>query len=1085
VKPFHPLFAALFCCAFSNVDGQERPSAFLQRPDIHGDLVVFTAEGDLWLGSAAGGVARRITTHPGLETAPHFSPDGKLIAFSGEYDGNTDVYVMPTEGGEPKRLTWDPSGATVEGWTPDGKSVLFRSRRQSGEGYRRLFSVPAAGGMPSLLPIPRVEHASMQADGKRIAYVPISAEWQHWFHYQGGQADDIWLTDTTTHTFRKLTDYPGIDTTPVWVGPSIYFISERDGLGNLYRLDPDSRKVAPATSFTDYEARYPSSDGKRIVFEHGSGIALYDPASKLVRDVAFNLSSDRIHARARRVGAAQGLERASIGPTGKRVLLESRGQILSVAAESGDTRVLAPMPSSRSQFPAWSPDGKLVAFVSDRSGEEHVWVVSANRPEAPRQLTKDHTGPLGALVWSPDSQRIAVGDRLLNIWLVDARTGETTLVDRSPNAWEYDQTNYSYRFSPDGKWLTFTRYENNFNNTVHLYEIATKRDVLVSDPEMDSSSPAFDPAGKYLVFLSERQLNPFGSGPNRFFAFDKTTRVSLVTLAKETPSPFLPEDNEEGTAEPKKDESSKPSPGVLPTVKVDVDGLRDRIVDVPIAANRYQMVEAVDGRLLLTAANDPSGEDGKVELIAFDLKKKQPTTLAGSISSVEVSADHRKLLVRNGKELAVVDASTGPIAAGAGRVDLSSVTLEVDPAAEWKQIFHEAWRIARDFFYDPNMHGVDWQAVRRKYEAHLPAVASRSDLNLILGNMIAELNVGHAYVVGGDSGGAAPRVPMGFLGADLEPVAGKDAYRVVKLLKGDEFDLDARSPLLAPGVAVKPGDYILAVGGQPVKVDQDIQALLVGTPGKLIALTVNDKPSMEGAREVRVKPMASETTARYYDWVESRREYVRKNGGENLGYVHIPDMGSGGLREFTKHYYPNLDKDGIVYDVRNNGGGYISPMLLLQMASKPYSYFKVRGFGSWPRARFGTAGYGVALCNENSGSNAEEFSDGFQRLKIGPLIGMRTWGGLVGSGDGYGLLDGGKIYIPNYGAWAPDGKWIVEGTGAVPDIVVEQDPSAVLGGKDPQLDRAIAYLKEKLKSDPIKRPVPPPFPVKTLKSARR
>ena len=1127
------IVATLAISLLSPLAHAQNPEApFLRRADIHGDRVVFTSEGDLWLGSIQAQTAQRITSHPGIESRAHFSPDGNMLAFTAQYDGGTDVYVMPIVGGEPKRLTYDPSGAQVVGWTPDGKFIQYRSRRNSGERRNRLWQVPVGGGMSALVPIPQVEHAALNADGHTYAYVPISAEWQHWFRYQGGEADDIWLADTSAKTFKKLTTDLGIDTTPVWVGEAIYFVSERDGFANLYKLDPKTNKTTEVTHYTDYGISYPSSDGKRVVFQHGHGLALFDPATSKTQELRFALNSDRIHARPRRVPLQPAMNMAAIGPTGKRVLVESRGQIWSIPAEAGDARPVALLPASRSQYPSWSRDGKQMAFVSDRSGEEQIWIAPTTGTGQARQLTRSHQGPLGPLVWSPDGKTIATSDREMRILLADTTTGEMTTVDQTDRGGSYDATVDAVAFSPDGKWLAYDKPAPNLNSVVYLYNIATRKKTAITTPEMSSSSPAFDSSGKYLVFLSDRQFDPISAGASRFFAFGKTTKVTLIPLSADTPSPFLLNNDEEGT--PDTSGASRPVtppsvPGTpalptgtttgattgaantggsvaptassLPTVKVDLNGIATRLVDIPLPADRYAKVEALDGRLLLLVNADPEGQGNPFpdQLIAFDLKKKQSAVLVPHLSDFQVSSDRKKLLLQSGKSLAVVDAVTGPVAPGTGSVDMAGVTLTVDPAQEWKQIFNESWRIARDFFYDPKLHGVDWQTVKAKYAAQLPAVADRSDLNGILGDMIAELNTGHAYVGGGDMGeGTARPLPMGYLGADFEPIKGNangvvnggggngDAFRVAKLYPGDEFDLDSRSPLLTPGVNVKVGDYILAIAGQPVRADQDIQALLIGTPGQTLTLTVNSKPTLEGVREIRVKPMATEAKARYYDWVDSRREYIRSHGGENIGYVHIPDMVNGGLTEFTKHYYANLSKDGMIYDVRNNGGGYISAQLLLQMASKPLTYFKPRYGASWTRQDWAFAGYSVALCNENSGSNAEEFCDAFQRLKLGPVIGVRTWGGEVGSGGGYPLIDGGRLSIPNYGEWAPDGKgtWLIEGTGAKPDIEVANDPASLLAGRDPQLDRAIATLKADIAKHPVPRPSPPAFPDKAYRPTR-
>ncbi|MCA9756582.1 MAG: PDZ domain-containing protein [Candidatus Eisenbacteria bacterium] len=1078
---------------------------FLRRPDIHGDQLVFTSEGDLWLGSVQEGTAFRITSDEGYEGPAFFSPDGARLAFSAQYDGATDVYVMNVQGGSPERLTWAPSGVTVLGWTPDGAGIVFRSRWDGAKMRSRLFTVSASGGSPTELPVPYGEFASIAADGQ-IAYVPVSAEWQHWKRYRGGLADDIWLAEPSTGEFTRLTDDAGVDTEPVWVGNDLYMVSERDGLANLFQLDPASGAATAATQFTEYDVRYPNTDGTRIVFEHGDGIALYDPASGATRDLELDLRSDRIHARPRRVSALDELFGVDLGPTGKRLLVSSRGQILSAPAEKGDVRVVTAVDGVRCQYPAWSPDASTIAYVSDESGEEQIWLLTTTDEgvPTPKQLTKDHQGPLGPIAWSPDGSRLLTSDRELRILLVDAKTGAMKTVAQLDRGGSYDFTLDQYRFSPDGKWVAYSFLEPNWNWTVQLYEIATGKMTRVTSPEMSSYAPAFDAEGKYLYFLSDREYANTYSQGNRYYSFRDMTKVSLVTLSKETESPFLEKNDEEGAGDDSEDgengkgkdkdedkgkddgkKKGKSGTPELPKMTVDVDGIAARVDEVPMPAARYTAVEPVEGKLLVESflsrgADDDEDEGrGNRRLQSFDLEEKEAKDLVGRLEEFDLSFDRKKLLIRQGRNFTVMDATAGEMPKDDGAVDTQGWTLTVDPEAEWRQIFHESWRVVRDFFYAPNMHGVDWNAVRTKYEPMLGAVAVRSDLTFVLGEMMAELNCGHAYVGGGDQ--TRPRfTPLGYLGADFEAVPGATpAYRITKILPGDGFDLDARSPLLTPGVDVSVGDYILAVSGRPVRTDQDLRALLVGTGGRWITLTVNSKPSLEGARDVLVEPMSSERRARYFDWVESRREYVRTNGGENLGYVHIPDMSGRGLQEFAKHYYANLDRDGLVYDVRFNGGGWINAMLLLQMSSPQYSFFKPRHGASWSRQDWAFPGYGVALCNDQSGSNAEEFSDAFQRLGIGPLIGTRSWGGEVGSGGGYTLVDGGWIFPPNYAAWVPEGEWIIEGIGVRPDVEVEDDPSAYMQGRDPQLDAAIDYLKKRIAESPVPRPTPPPYPDKS------
>ncbi|HEY6212253.1 MAG TPA: S41 family peptidase, partial [Vicinamibacterales bacterium] len=971
------------------------------------------------------------------------------------------------------------------GWSADGKTVLFRSRRMNGEWHNRLWSVAVSGGTPSLLPIPRAEHASFDASGQRVAFVPISAEWQHWKHYRGGQADDVWLADLATKTFKRLTSDAAIDTTPVWVGDTIYFVSDRSGTSNLYKLDAKGN-ASRATTFTDFDIANPSTDGHRIVFEHGNGLGIFDPSSGKAAPLAMRLSSDRIHARTHRAAAKDGLRRVAISPTGKRVLIESRGQIATVPAGQGEWRVIDATPGARAQYPAWSRDGKSIAYVSDRSGEEQIWIAPASGTGNPRQLTKDHKGPLGLLVWSPDGTKLATSDREMRIWVVDATTGAMTLVAQMDRGGSYDSTLDSYRFSPDSRWLAYDFIEPNWNRTIRITDLTTNTTTRVSSPSMDSFSPAFDPAGKVMYFISTRELKPFPS-PNHTLAFDKTNRISAVTLAADTPSPFLKLEDEEGIKTAPAPDAKKND--AKPVTKVDLAGIADRIVDVPASGDRYTSIVALDDALLLAVETDPVDNGGSPDAPHYELRglslknprKAELVTVSDKVTEWAVSADGKKLMIRSTKNVTIADAGASPVK-DAESVALDPVVLNVDPEAEWRQIFNEAWRIGRDFFYDPNMHGVDWTAVKKKYEPQLANVGDRSELNIILGDMIAELNVGHAYVRGGDLG-RPDRTPPGHLGADFAADASGKAWKIVRILPGDTFDLDNRSPLLAPAVNARPGEYIVAVAGQPVSTAQPIESMLVGLAGTLVPVSINSTPSLDGARTVLVKPIGSERALRYYDWVEGRREYVRQNGGANISYVHLPNMSARGMQEFTKQYYPTVPQsDGVILDIRNNGGGWISAVILAQIADAPRTWFKPRYGASWSRVDWATPGYHVALCDDQSYSNAEEFCDAFQRMKLGPVVGTTTWGGEVGSGGGYPLVDGGALYIPNYAAWSPADGWIIEGKGVVPDIDVQQDPAALLAGHDPQLDRAIAEIKARMAKNPVAHPTPPPYPTKVVKS---
>lgn len=1034
------------------------PASFLTKPDIHGSMVVFTCEGDLWLGDLKSGAAHRTTSDPGTETNARFSPDGSTIAFTANYEGSTDVYVMPVAGGAPKRLTYDPVRAEVEGWTPDGKSVVFRSRRNSAEGYRnQLFTVPATGGLATMLPVPQAEFGSLAPDG-RLAYVPQSNEWMNWYDYRAGAADQVWLADLKGH-FRKVEASDGIETTPVWSGTDLFFVSERTGTRNLFRLDPTNGKATQITSFDDAPVRYPGADGASVVFEHGGGLGLYDKATNVVKELQFDMVSDRIRDRELRFPMARFAMHPSLGPTGKRLLFEVRGQIASVAVDEGDMRVVEKKDGSRAMYPTWSPDGTKFAFVSDRSGEYEIWIGSATGSKDPVQLTHGLGSEPWAPMWSPDGNKLSQVDREGRLRLIDAVTGAITLVDQADIVGSYDSTNQQVAWSPDSKAIAFSHYQPNQLQTIYLYDVATAKKAAVTPIGINAYAPAFSPDGKFLLYLADTELNPVGSPINGKYAFDNATRLYLTALSKTTASPFLPKNDEEGPA-PAETKAESP---------IDWDGLADRRIEAPLPAGRYTKVQMVPGKILLLNMTGMATFDGPpgLELQSFDVDKKAVTKLSDA-DDFEKSFDNKKLMIRHGDGGAVVvDAGTGPVSAAP--VSLTAYTLTVKPDQERKQIFEESWRIARDLYYDPGMHGLDWNAVRRKYEARLPRVGDRSDLTRLLIDLVSELRTGHAYINAPGSG--IPRIPMGFLGVDLASEG--DAAKIVKRYRGDGF-AGNRSPLLEPGLGVKEGDYLLAIGGQRIQANLDPQALLVGLAGQTVSLLVNDKPTMEGARTIRVVPLADDRALRYADWVRGRAEYVAKNAGPNYGYLHVPDMGRAGVVGFGKGQFANVNVDGMVYDFRDNGGGFVSSLLLQDIASTPLLWWAPRDGGYWTRESWAIAGYKVALCNENAFSDGELVIEDWKRMNLGPVVGKRTGGGEVGSGNGYALVDGGSIYIPNYGAFG-DGKWVIEGYGATPTVEVDQDPAAVMAGRDPQLDRAIAILKAEVAKQPVKRPLRPPF----------
>lgn len=1071
------VLATTVLAGVTGAGAQITPPRMVRSPDIHGDRIVFSAEGDLWLGSIAGGTASRITTHEANEDHPRFSPDGKQIAFTGGYDGGSDVYVMPAEGGAPRRLTFDPFGAQLVGWTPDGSKILFRSARAVPETGPRLYLVPFTGGLPQPLPMERAAQGSFSPDGSQLAYCRLPMENHHWKRYRGGEANRVWIADLKRKSFVKINDDTINEQYPVWVGDSIYYVSERDGTANLWRYDTKTKHTARLTAHDTYDVIAPASDGQKIIYQWGNSLWTYDVKSGKESQIKLTLASDSLHARPHYVPGT--MQEFDLGPTGKRVVIQGRGQMATLPAEKGEPHPIALQMGTRAKNPQWSPDGKWIAFVSDRSGEENLWIAPSSGQGEPKRLTNESKLHLDGPRWSPDSKRIAFRDNALGLYLLDLESRTKTEVARGDYGGIGD-----YAFAPDGKWLAYARPENFFVSSLYLYNIAQKQATRLTSPPTQDSAPTFDPTGKYLYFLSQRSVKPKADPFDFQNDFDKTTKIYLLTLAKETASP-MPDDSDEepGSLADAKPESkpSTPPPGikpgevgkpplttppaapVLPDVKVDLEGIADRILELPIVPGDYRSLGALPGKILYLA---PGGE-GPPTLKMYDFGAKKESVLAPNVSAYTLSADSKKIAINGPGRLQIADAGA-PLSPEAKRVDVAQWQIPVDPEKEWHQIFEEAWRNHRDTFYDAGLHGQDWEAVRRKYEQLLPSVGTRDELNVIIGEMQGEMNVSHEFVSGGYKERNPPNAPgVGMLAADLELDPNSHAYRFTRIFKGDGFEADARSPLIQPGIGVKPGDYLLAIDGTPLAPEQDPAALLIGKANKTVLLQVNTKPTTDGARAVRVKTLANDSEARYYDWVQRNREYVAKYGTPNIAYIHLPDMGQNGIAEFTKHFYANRDKDGMILDVRYNGGGIVSGQILERLRRVIFEYDQPRYGRPQPYHYTAWNGRVVVLCNERTGSDGEYFCTGLRYMKLGPTVGTRTWGGFMAVG-GIDTLDGGFVSTPELGSFTPEGKWLPDGYGFNPDYVVEEDPNAYVAGHDPQMDKALDLMREELKRNPPK-----------------
>jgi tricorn protease len=1066
----------------------DQESHLMRYADVHGDQIVFTYEDDLWLAPAAGGDAHRITNHPGRERYAKFSPDGKLLAFTGNYDGGTDVYVMDVEGGIPRRLTYHPAAEQVLGWYPDGRYVLFRANRTAPGYTQELYRISVEGGMPEPLPVDRGGLASLSPDGRKLAFNRFVREHRTWKRYQGGWAQDIWIADFDAGTIKKVTDWPGTDNFPMWYGGTVYFTSDReDGTLNIYGYDLRSGTVTRLTPYKDYDVKYPSLGDGRIIFQYGETLNLLDLGSGKVTKVPVRIHSDQVPMRPELVEVTPRSGSFGLSPSGKRVLLEARGEILNLPAEKGDPVNLTHRSASREKDAAWSPDGRWIAFISDRSGEEEIWLVD-QQGGAWRQLTKGGLGFLLPPVWSPDSRHLIYSDKFMRLNLVDVPEGKKRVIAQGgyDDAWERWGIQ-DYVWSPCSRWIAYTEMEHNMNESIYLYDLKTGETTRVTDDMQTSWSPSFSPDGKYLYFLSNRTFNPIMGFQDQNHVFLDMTRAYVAILKDGEPSPFMPEEvleevdsaaddqkggeNKDEKKDKKKDE--KEDAGV-PETAIDLVGLDGRIVVAEeLPAGTYFRLTATEDGFLLLRRDEPEflkyqnvndGTTDSLDLLSYKLEDREHEVVLKGIANYHLSADGKKLIYRAGSRYGVVDAGkTAEV--GDGAVDLADVRLEVVRGEEYRQQFDEAWRIQRDWFYDPNMHGVDWPAMREKYGRFVPACGNRGDLTYLIGEMIGELSTGHTYVYGGDNQGHYENVNVGVLGCDFAAEKGAGFYRITHILPGVSWDPQQRSPLKEPGCPIKEGDWLIAIDGEEVPVGDNVLRHLVDKADKMVVLTFNDKPQAKGGRTCRVRTLRGEYDLRYHEWVESNRALVDRLSGGKIGYLHLPDMFQPGLIEFARYFYPQSDKQAMIVDDRFNGGGFVGDMIIDRLERRLWGLTIPRE-GGWmrdPERCF--HGPLAVLINEETFSNGEYFAQAIKLKGLGPLIGKRTWGGAVGIETHQNLVDGGGTSPPQFGLLGLDGSWLIEGRGVQPDIEVENDPVDLLQGKDAQLEFAVQHLLDELQRD--------------------
>lgn len=1039
----------------------------LRFPSTNGTDVVFTYAGDLYRAPLSGGEAQRLTSHVGYEIFPHYSPDGKSIAFTGQYDGNTEVYLISSDGGEPQRLTYTSTNSRddlgdrmgpnniVMTWSRDGKEIVYRNR--IGDGFEgKLWRIGKDGGMSEALPLPEGGFCSYSPDGKKLAYNRVFREFRSWKYYRGGMADDIWIYDTEAKKVTNVTNNVAQDIFPMWIGDEIFFASDRDMTMNLFVYNTKTGKTEKVTNYTDYDVKFPSSDGNTIVYEHGGYLYRLDPKTRKSEQIHITLNGENVYARTEQKHVANNLTAVSLSPNGKRLAVTARGEVFDVPVAKGVTRNITRTPGAHERDAEWSYDGKNIAYISDRTGETEIWLEPAEGGE-PVQLTKDNDTYIRQLAWSPDNKTILYTDRKNRIVVVDVASKTKKVLMQNSEAEFRDVA-----FSADSQWITYTKPASNDLSVVYIYNLTSGKEYPVTEKWYNSSEPTFSSDGKYLIFSSDRDFNPIYGRLEWNHVYTRMGGIYLVPLALSTPSPFLGEDasgadskdNTTTAASDKKKDDKKESTGM----KVDTDNMYARIIKLPLDADNYYNFYS-DGKAIWYQS--------KGDVHAFNLDTQKDEVVAENARLAGNPTSDKSIIYLQKNKWYVSKLSTGKVALK-DPVNLSDMVATIDYNQEWAQIFDEAWRAYRDGFYLENMHGVDWKAIKAKYQVLVPHAKTRFDLNYIINEMIGELACGHAYVNPGECK-RAERIPMGLLGTELSR-DGSGYYRIDKIIPGAPYSKSLRSPLAEVGLNIHEGDYITAIDGVSTTTVDNIYKLLVGKANVLTELTINTQAA-KGGRKVVVTPTDNEYPLYHYNWVQKNLKRVEEATQGRVGYIYIPDMGPEGLNEFARYFYPQLDKEALIIDDRANGGGNVSPMIIERLLRKPYRMTMYRTSSKNGTIPDGTQ-YGpkVLLINKYSASDGDLFPWSFKANNLGTVIGTRTWGGIIGISGSLPYMDGTDIRVPFFTNYdAKTGQWIVENHGVDPDILIDNDPVKEQMGEDQQLEKAIEVALEQLKD---RKPLP-------------
>lgn len=1069
---------AFFLPTFGQVD-----SKLMQFPDISETHITFSYGDDIWIASKSGGVASRLSSPDGSEIYPRFSPDGSMIAYTANYQGNNDVYIISVNGGIPKRLTYHGFFDRVLGWTPDGKSVLFSSSRESGrQRYSQFYTVSINGGAPKKLDIPYGEFGSFSNDGNKFAYTDRSRVNRNWKRYRGGTAPDITIFNLKTFQTENITNNDANDELPMWIGNSIYYMSDNgpNKRNNLWKYDFNTKKNTQLTNFEDYDITFPENSKEDIVFEAGGKLYVYNLASYSTKEVTIQVVSDYTELISVQKNVESYLTNATISPDGKRVVAEARGELFNLPATKGFSTNLSNTSGFAERSPAWSPDGKHVAYWSDAQGEYQLLLHDIITSSPPKTITNFKSGFKYEIYWSPDSKKIAFIDQTMDINCLDISTGKVTKADKAKYMFHGGLSNFQISWSPDSQWFTYSRgTDNRATNAIFIYNVSKNKLSQLTSGYYSDLSPVFSADGKHLFFRTNRTFLPLYSSLDNTFIYPNATNIAVGTLnATETSlleienDDFKIENKKNKDAEDTSDKKKKEKPEAIKEITIDINGFEQRVEHLNIEPGNIGRLQAIDDKLLFVRyPNSGSERSKKAALNYYDFKEREVKTIINDVRSYSVSANGKKALIYKDGKLAVIDIKEKQ------KIDktvpTSQMIMTIVPKKEWQQIFNDVWRFERDYFYDPNMHGVDWNEMRKRYGVLIEQASSRNDVNIIIGDLIAELNASHTYTGGGDTINAN-RLNVGYLGADI--VVENSSYKIKKIINGAPWDTEVRSPLNKPGITVKEGDYILAVNGIKIDISKPLSAAFQGLANSTVQLTVSKTTSFQNSEKIIVKLLSSETRLRHLAWIENNRKKVDKLTDGKVGYIYVRSTGVDGQNELIRQFYAQMDKEGLIIDERFNSGGQIPDRFIELLDRDPLAYWAVRDGKDWAWPPAGSYAAKVMLINGFSGSGGDAFPDYFRKRGLGPLIGTRTWGGLIGISGAPRLIDNGGITVPTFRMYDPSGEWFKEGHGVDPDIKVVEDFGSLAKGNDKQLKAGIDEVLKLLKTNKAhKKPKRPEY----------